>query len=309
MAGAMAEMAAGQGRWFGGAAGGAPDRLPRFADAMTEVARALTENLASLSASPGEVRFKGIGTGKVESLLDRKRLPFVLVNVFAEGWNTPLAFHFDQATVNLVVHALFGGSDEDFDPPERTSFSAIEQRIAMILAEQCADALARAFKDVLPSTFAVEPIKAKPDLSRLGRASAALTVATLQLSVVGAPVEIDIVIPQAALDGFRDELSAGETERQVKPDPEWSDRMEAEVARTRIRLQARLELPPMTLGGLAALEVGQTLAFEPDAGKAALLSSGGTDLFRCVLGQSEGRLSLRVEHELAGGGSSPHKPA
>ena len=64
---------------------------------------------------------------------------------------------------------------------------------------------------------------------------------------------------------------------------------------------------PMTLGRVARFEVGQLLEFEADAGSQAILSSGGTDLFRCELGQSSGHYCLRIDDDIAAGGPSPHK--
>lgn len=299
----------GPGRWFGGDGGAQLTKLPRFADAMVEVARALTENLAQLSASPSEVHFKGIGAGRVESLLDRKRGPSFFVGAQAAGWNTPIAFHFDQAALNVVVQALFGGSEDDLEPPERTAFSPVEVRIAHVLVDQCADALSKGFAGVLPSSFTVDPVKGKPDLSRLGKPASPVTIATLALQTLGPPVDVDIVIPRVALDAFSEELSAAEEEPAVKPDPVWSDKLETEVNRARMKLRARIDLPPMTLGAVARLEAGQVLTFGPGAGEAALLSSGGTDLFRCALGQSDGHLSLRIDEPLTEQGPSPHKPA
>ncbi len=294
------------GQWFGEGGRSWLDRLPRFGDAMAEVARALSESLGALSASPGEVRFHGAATSRVDELLDRGGPPAIFVLAQAAGWNAAIAFRIGQPFVSVMVQAMFGACEDDVEIPENGVLSPVERRIAEILAEHVAEALSRGFMAILPSTFAVEPVKAKPDPSRLGKPNGLVTVATLVMRSIGPPVEIDVIVPQQALEAFDDELSALGEDATARADPHWSERLGSEVSRTRMKLQARLALPPMRLGDVARLTVGQMLPFATGAGGEAVLSSGGTDLFRCELGQTGGLYSLRIGEDIAAG-SSPHK--
>ncbi len=293
------------GQWFGEGGRSWLDRLPRFADAMAEVARALSESLGALSASPGEVRFRDATTSRVDELLERGGPPAIFVLAQASGWSATIAFRIGQPFVSVMVQAMFGACEDDVEIPEHGLLSPVERRIAEILAEHVAEALARGFADILPSAFAVEPIKAKPDPSRLGKPGILVTVATLVMRSIGPPVEIEVIVPQQALEAFDEELSAPGEDTAAKADPHWSERLGSEVSRTRMKLQARLTLPPMRLGDIARLKVGQMLSFATGAGGEAILSSGGTDLFRCELGQTGGLYSLRVGEDIAG--PSPHK--
>lgn len=292
--------------WFKPAAPAEVDRLPLFEDAMGGVARALGEGLASLSASPGEVSYRGVRADKVDVLLGPGK-PAVLAIAQASAWNTPIGLRFGQGFISAVVEAFFGGAGDDAPIPERDVLSPIESRIADVIAEQAVDALTAGFADVLPSHFALEPIRPKPDPGLLGKPGLPVLVATLVLSGPGRPAELDIVIPQAALLVFRDRLVSGPEATRSGPDPDWSERLEAEVSRATMQLRAHVELPAMRLGDIAGLRTGRVLGLPAGARSNVALSCGPDQLFRCELGQSAGFYTVRIEEPLADAGSPSRK--
>ncbi len=297
---------AGSGHWLDDGAPSRLDRLPRLNDALVDVARAMTENFSAMMPSPAEVTFHALETTRVDRLLDRRGGKPVFAIAQAREWNTPVALQFDQLFMAVVVHGLFGGAEDDFEFPERSSLTALENRVAGLVAEQVVDALTRGFADAMPSAFLMEPIKPKPDTAPLGKGPALLLVATFLLHAVGQPVELDIVIPQGALDPFTD-LLARSAEKAPALDPSWSEKLEAEISRARMALEARLALPAMTLGDIAALRPGQVIEFDRGAAGEVKLASAGTTLFRCDLGQSGGCYSVKITEALAPPDPSSHK--
>ncbi len=296
----------GSGRWLDDGAGSRLDRLPRLSDALADVARALTENFCAIFPTPAEVTFHTLETSRVDRLLDRRGGKPVFAIARAAGWNTAVALQFDQLFVAVAVHALFGGDEEEFEFPERTSLTALESRIASLVIDQAVDAMTKGFAPTMPSTFVLEPMKPKADTLPLGRGPVNMLVATFMLHAVGQPVELDIVIPEAALAPFMDQLAIP-PESDVSPDPGWSEKLEAEISRACLGIEASLLLPPMTLGQIATLEVGQVLNFEVGANTEVKLSCETNALFRCDLGQTNGCYSLKLTTALASIDPSSHK--
>lgn len=297
---------AGSGHWLDEGASSRLDRLPRLNDALVDVARAMTENFSAMMPSPAEVMFHALETSRVDRLLDRRGGRPVFAIAQAPDWHTPMALQFDQLFVAVVVHGLFGGAEDDFEFPERSSLTGLEQRIAGLIAEQVVDGLAKGFAEAMPTAFLLEPIKPKPDTAPLGKGPAPVLVATFVLHAVGQPVELDVIIPQAALDPFTDVL-AQSAEKAPTLDPSWSEKLEAEISRAGMTLNARLALPPMTLGEIASLQPGQIVEFGGGSANAVKLACGGTDLFRCDLGQSGGCYSLKIAEALEPLDPSSHK--
>lgn len=274
---------------------------------MTEVARALTEGLGNLSASPAEVVFAGLRASSVETLLGKRGPVTVLAIAQASAWNTPVGIYFDRALVSAVVEAFFGGVGEEAQAPEPTHLSPIETRIAEVIAEQAIKAMSAGFADVLPTSFSLEPLRAEPDASPLGKPGTAVLVAALVLRGIGRQSELDIAIPRAALEAFKDRLTAAPRVEDAASDPEWSDRFEAEISRTNMRLQAIIAVPTMNLRDLADLRRGHVLALPAGAKANVGLSCAGDPLFRCELGQSAGFYTVRIEEVLEGLASPSRK--
>lgn len=298
--------AVGPSRWLDDGAVSKLDRLPRLAEALVDVAKALTDNFCAIMPSPAEVTFHALETTRVDRLLERRGGKPVFAIVQATEWKTPVALQFDQLFVAVVVHALFGGDEDEFEFPERPSLTPLETRIGTLALEQIVNALSKGFAGTMPSLFHLEPIRPKADPSPLGKGSAPMLVATFVLHAAGQPVELDFVIPQGALDPFTDHL-AQSNDPPPAADPSWSEKLEAEINRARVTLDARLTLPPMTLGEIAALRPGHVLEFELGSAGNVKLACGETDLFRCELGQSEGCYSLRLTEALEPIDPSSHK--
>ena len=294
-------------RWFDNGSVSRLERLPLFGDGMVEVARALTANINTLAATPTEVVFRGVQSAKVEDLIGRRQKGAVFVLAQATGWNTPVALQFDVSVISVMIEVLFGGGENTVEIPNRTVLSPIERRVAELVVRQTADALSAGFADILPSPFAAEPLKDKPDPTLLGKPAAPVLVATLVLRAIGTQAEIDVAVPQLALDAFSDRLSSGPARAGSGTDSGWSEKLGVEVSRARMTLTATLELAEMTLKSVAELRPGQILACPADVGSDVRLSCGNGDLFRCDLGQSNGFYTLRIGDPLGTAQAAPRK--
>ena len=270
------------------------ERLPLLADAMTNVARCLADGLASLSASPGEVTYKGLRTRKLDVQGPGGR-GTVLALAQAPGWSTSIGVQFDHRFISAVVEACFGGAGEDAQLAPRDGLSPIESSIAEAITEQVAQAMTAGFATVLPTEIILEPIRPKPDATLLGKPGLPILAATLVLHGIGQPAELDILIPQAALRPFRDRLAGGQDGADPVPDHQWSERLEVEVGRATMQVEASIGLPSMTLGDVARFRAGQVLSLPTGARDKVSLRCGGDELFRCELGQSAGFYTVRIE--------------
>ena len=282
--------------WFDrSAAPGLAARIPLFGEAMDQVAKAWTDGFAALTATPVTFAFVGLKETRNASLPHRRGRDPVFAVLQAGAWGTAVGLQFDRAFVSAVVEALFGGEDDGLAETQTGPLTAVERRIAEVIALQASDALKAGFVDVLPSTFVVDRIQPKPDLAFLGRPNAAVLVATLSLTTLGRAAEIDLIMARAALDGFVDQLASLPADEPENTDPRWSDRLEKQVAHAPMSLTAWIEAEPMTLEILSTLHVGQVITLPRDASTDVRLVCEGRELFRCDLGQSAGLYTVRVD--------------
>jgi flagellar motor switch protein FliM len=286
------------GRWFQKDGGSPLDRMPAFGEAMAKVAKAWTESFGALAASPGEIKLESLQICKVEEITARQGVASVLAVLQVPGWNTAIGVNFDRMFVATMVEALFGGGGDDIDTGETSPLSQVDMRIADVVVKQVAEALTAGFARLLPSPFDVDRIQVKLDLSFLGKPPTNIVVATLVLATLGSPVQIDVLIPLAALIVFADQLADTSEAAQIYEDPRWTQRLENEVGRAFMTLHACIDMDPITLGAIVGFRQGQVLPLPLGAGKKVRLTCGDDDLFRCDLGQSAGFYTLRIEEAI-----------
>jgi flagellar motor switch protein FliM len=262
---------------------------------MGLVAAAWTDGFGALTATPATFVFSGLSEARVAALPLRRGREPVFTVLDAPGWGTAIVLQFDRSFVASVVEALFGGDDEAEEAPQTGPLTAVERRIAEVIGVQASDALKAGFTDVLPSSFPFERVQPKPDLALLGRPNAIAVVATLTMKTLGRTAEIDIIVARAALDGFADRLAVLPADEPENTDPRWSERLEGQVSKAPMTLSAVVALDRMTLGALAALEIGQVITLPRDAPHDVRLICEGRELFRCDLGQSADHLTVRID--------------
>ena len=288
-----------QRRWFDRGAPRLADRIPLFCEAMGLVAAAWTDGFGALTATPATFSFSGLSEARVAALPLRRGREPVFAVLDAPGWGTAIALQFDRAFVATVVEALFGGDDGSEETAPTGALTAVECRIAEVIAVQASDALRAGFADVMPSSFPFERVQTKPDLALLGRPNTTTVVATLTLKTLGRTSEIDVIVARASLDGFAERLAVLPADEPENADPRWSERLEGQVSQAPMALSAIVELERMTLGALAALTIGQVMTLPRDAAQDVRLICEGRELFRCDLGQSGDHLTVRIDEPMA----------
>ena len=276
------------------------DKMPLFGEALATTALAWSDSLAALSGAAPVFSFAGLADTRVAGLLRRRGADPVFAVLDAPGWSTQVGLQFDRAFVAAVVEALFGGADEEFGPGKPDGpLSAVETRIAEVAAGQAAEALRAGFADILPTAFRVMRVQSKPDLLFLGRPNAAVEVRSLPLVALGNSIDIDLLVPRAALDAFAERLAVLPADEPPCADPRWCEQLEGEVSRALMSLEAIIEMQAMTLGSIAKLQPGSLLPLPRNAANNVRLLCEGKDLFRCDLGQSSGLYTVRVEEPTA----------
>jgi flagellar motor switch protein FliM len=116
--------------------------------------------------------------------------------------------------------------------------------------------------------------------------------------VLGRGGALSVVVPQAALDPLLRNSAQGSRDKAA-PDPDWSRHIENEVKRAEVTLRALLTEEELTLGDIAALDIGKILPLKVNAASRVRLECNGQALFSCELGQVSGTYTLRVEEIIA----------
>ena len=201
----------------------------------------------------------------------------------------------DGACMDAALEAVFG-ADGSEDPSDRKyAGTGLELRLAGAIFDLVADALRGVFAGTVAAPADRERLEPAAKLPAPARRGDGAVLAKLGLSTLEREGEIFVLLPQSALQGVQPNAAATAPSGSAARDPGWSRRIEQEVQRTQVTLQAVLDEQQLTLGDVAEFRVGQMLSLR--AGPRSQIKAVCNDqtLFWCELGQTDGAYTLRVK--------------
>jgi flagellar motor switch protein FliM len=211
----------------------------------------------------------------------------------------------DERIDRLIVSSIFGEVAADAPgKPEREAGkprTAIETALIEAFAQALGEALETAFAPLAPIALRLERLQRLSDPFALGRRDSEAAAARFSLEMNGGACECLVLLPQAFLLPFRDELAHDPDIEAPAADRRWSRLMEFGVQQTRLPVTAILEEVPMSLGDIANFRVGGLLALQSNDFNAIRLECSGRGMFTCKLGQANGRYRLEIENPIARG--------
>jgi flagellar motor switch protein FliM len=212
----------------------------------------------------------------------------------------------DERIDHLIVSSIFGevtvadasGQSGSEAGKPRT---AIEAALIEAFARALGEALEAAFAPLAPIAVSFERLQKLSDPFALGRRDCEAAAARFSLEMNGGACECLVLLPQAFLLPFRNELAHDPDAETPAADRRWSRLMEFGVQQTRLPVTAILEEVPMSLGDIANFRVGGLLSLQSNDLTAVRLECSGRGMFTCKLGQADGRYRLEIESPIARG--------
>jgi flagellar motor switch protein FliM len=271
--------------------GFAIERLPMLAIVFEQLTAGLMEGMRTLSRAPVKFSVEGLATGELFEILAASKGSVGAVLHSSELDCRSLAI-FDQAFVLSLVHILLGGDGADAQEQASRPFTKIEMNLVQKISLQSALA------GLVEASFKLERQETLVDAGILGRRDAPVVIANILLQASGMRGEMAIVIPQTALQPIRQKLAREISSESVAGDPRWTRQMQAGVSFTQMTVKGILEEIPMTLGEIAAIDVGHVLKLRGSGMGRVRLECGEHDLFWCKLNQADGRYTLEIEEPI-----------
>jgi flagellar motor switch protein FliM len=275
------------------------ERMPMLALTLERVGEIFLEALRELSAKPAVMTLKGIENGAAQSLLGGANSGLVTGVLHAAKWDARLLVSLRQDTILALLELTLGGDGSEPADLGTRPLSKIEIRFARRFFARLAYALEQAFGDVAQTPIAVEASGAEPDPDGFQGANAAVAIAKYHFEWCGRGGEIALALPQATLAELRTVLSVvPKKERQRPADPNWVQRIEQEITRSKVVLTAILEECPISLGEVMNLEVGQVLPLAATAHSRVHVECNNERMLWCHLGKANDLYTLRVDRHV-----------
>lgn len=213
-----------------------------------------------------------------------------------------LLVHLEDGLLQLVIELMCGGTCSEPVAAVTRAGTSIDRQFARVVFNLLTSVIEKQCISFGLGGITLGQVQGKIDIAALGKRTTKVSVATLCVECLGRRANLRIAFPQVVADRFRQDMLP-KTKETAKTDPVWTERFQTEIGRTVVRVDAFLGADTLTLGQIATLKIGQILTLPKSAPSACELRCDDKPLFRCELGQAEGRYSLRIDENL------PHVPA
>lgn len=270
------------------------DKLPGLRALFERVSAGCVENYKDLMTAPITCSVEHVETWDSRNIINGLENCIVSVLHVTE-WDAPVLIALEKRLLFSVIDVMFGGDGSEPPAEPAQDFSRLELHVARELFERTARCMSAAIEPLAKIQIALERIESKIDLNILAPPNLPSVSAQMLFQILGIGGRMFVVMPRAPLATLRKELERGTLKASQADDPHWTRQLQSRVVASNVSIRATANGPQMTLGELAALQVGQILHIEGTAGTMIVLESGSTPMFTCSLGQLEGWYSIKVD--------------
>jgi flagellar motor switch protein FliM len=273
------------------------ERMPMLGVVFDQLVGALVEGMRPLCRAPTMFSVVEIAARGLFEILGQSKGSAAAVLHSTELDCRALVI-FDANFVHSLIQILLGADSADAQERPERPFTRIEMGLVQKVSELTARALQPALVGIIDATFKMERQEMLVDSTILGRRDAPVVAAHILFQAMDMQGGMTIVIPQAALHPIRQKLARDASAETVAGDPRWTRQMQTGVSFAEMTVRGILEEIPMTLGEVAAIEVGHVLKLRGSGMGRVRLECGEHELFWCKLNQIDGRYSLEIEEPI-----------
>ncbi len=225
---------------------------------------------------------------------------FALSDGSLRNWSPNFVLGCGNTFVIALMEMMLGAAPETILQPIERPLSDIELDLAVMVFEKIASVLrsgvnsAGGFEASLDRPYNAED-RASPDEFERPEFGVAIRMA-FELGKVTS--EFALVIPQRAF--LKTKVVMPKAKAQpAKGQQEWTDRINDQVRRSHVTLEARIRLQKLTLGTISKLAKGDVIAFQDLNDVKVQVSANGKDMYSCEFGRSGERYTVRVKDNMS----------
>ena len=247
------------------------------------------------------VSYVSCTSGLVNDLVADLGDGFALSDGSLRNWSPNFVLGCGNSFVIALMEMMLGAQADKITQPIDRPLSEIELDLAVMVFERIANVLRSGvnapggFEAALERPYNAED-RVKPE--DIGRPEFGVAIRmAFQLGSVHS--EFALVIPQRAF--LKTTVTAPKaTNQAAKAGQEWTDRINEQVRRSQVTLEARIRLEKLTLGIVSRLAAGDVIAFQDKADRVKVqVSANGRDMYSCEFGRSGERYTVRVKDNIS----------
>lgn len=280
------------------------ERLPMLEVIYDRLVRLLTTSLRNFTSDNVEVSLDNITSMRFGDYLNSIPLPAMLAVYRAVQWDNLALITIDSGLIYGIVDILLGGRSSPAVRVEGRPYTTIETTLVSRMVEVILKDSETAFQPLSPVKFELERLETNPRFATIARPANAAILVRLRIDMEDRGGRVEILLPYSTIEPIRHLLLQGYMGEKFGRDPIWEGHLANEMWNTEVPIDVVLDEFDVPLGRILNLKVGETLPMTRGADDPVVVKSSGINLCTGVVGQSNGKMALKLKRGLEQG----HKP-
>lgn len=276
------------------------DRLPMLEVVCDRVVRTFATNMRNLTSDAIDVSLIETTSIRFGEFMNRVALPAMFGVFRVEEWENYGVVVVESGLSYAVIDALLGGRRGNGAVKiEGRAYTTIETTLVSRMIELALADFSAAFEPIAPIGCRLERIETSPRFASIAGPSNITAVATFRVDMEERGGRFSILLPYATLEPVREKLLQRFMGEKMGRDATWENHMDAEIRRSRVRVEAILAEKTMNLDEVRGFSIGQVIPFGRHPDDPLDLRCSGVRLGRAQLGRRNSNVAVRLTTPIA----------
>jgi flagellar motor switch protein FliM len=272
-------------------------RMPTLELVNERFARLLRVGLFNFMRKSAEISVGQVRVVKYGEFVRNLPVPTNLNMVHMHPLRGTALMVFDPNLVFLVIDNMFGGDGRFHTRVEGRDFTPTEMRMIQRMLDVVFVEYEKAWLPVHKIKFEYLRSEVNSQFVNIATPSEIVVAMTFTIEFSGASGEFHVCLPYSMIEPIRDRLFSAMQSEQVSADSRWIKMMRAQLKDAELELVANLGGAKVTLGQVAAMQVGDVIPLEIPPLITAQVD--GVNVFEGSYGIANGQYALKVNRMLA----------
>ncbi len=276
------------------------ERLPMLEIVYDRLVRLLTTSLRNFTSDNVEITLDNITSMRFGDYLNSIPLPAMLAVFKAKQWDALALLTIDSGLIYGIVDVLLGGRGSPAVRVEGRPYTTIETNLVSRMVEVILNDSETAFEPLSPVNFELERLETNPRFATIARPANAAIVVRLRIEMEDRGGRVEVLLPYSTIEPIRHLLLQGFMGEKFGRDPIWEGHLASEIWNTEVPIDVVMDEFDVPLQRILGLKVGETLSMTKRPEDPVTLRSSGISLSSGFVGQSNGKVALKLKHGLDG---------
>jgi flagellar motor switch protein FliM len=275
----------------------AGERLPMMEIGLERVTRALQATLRKYADDKVSVATKAMRDIRFSTYLRENKPPYTFYIARFEVTGAPVLLITQGDLVQLTVDLLLKSRQPAVEISGRT-FTATERILTERMVRMIMNEIGAAFQPIAEFNLKMDRTETNPRFLTAVRERDAVLATTITITIGDRKGSIDLLIPHASLEPYKDVLRQQYAGDKFGRDQLWEQHLTQELLVSHLRVTAILDEPTVPLRDVINWQVGSVLPLDITANEPIRLHTGQSAVFFGSMGRHDDRVVVRIDGRL-----------